>query len=138
MGLAAVGLVLGGVVSEACNGVGISDEWDNGVKFPDENELVVGGCRDEAANADWQAEGADSAEWCIEGARAELSTELEPKTDEYDCCQEAHCALKVDGGSYCWWTDGKADCKDIVLKALSCCEFNCFRRRALLFENQTC
>lgn len=52
-GLVAVGLVLGGVVSAgACNGVAISEEWDRGVKFPDEKELDVGGCRDEAASAD--------------------------------------------------------------------------------------
>lgn len=52
-GLVAVGLVLGGVVSaDACNGVAISEEWDRGVKFPDENELDVGGCREDAARAD--------------------------------------------------------------------------------------
>lgn len=49
----AVGLVLGGVASaDACNGLAISEEWDRGVKFPDENELDVGGCREDAARAD--------------------------------------------------------------------------------------
>lgn len=52
-GLAAVGLVLGGVASDdACKGVGSSDEWERGVRFPDENELEVGGCKEDAANAD--------------------------------------------------------------------------------------
>lgn len=49
----AEGLELGGVASDvACKGVASSDEWDNGVKFPGVNELDVGGCNDEAANAD--------------------------------------------------------------------------------------
>lgn len=48
-----MGLVLGGVVSEAgCKGVGSSDECDSGVRFPVENEVELGGCSDDAANAD--------------------------------------------------------------------------------------
>ena len=59
-----MGLELGGVASvDACNGVASSDEWDRGVRLPDENELDVGGCRDDAASADWHTEGALNADW---------------------------------------------------------------------------
>lgn len=42
------GLELGGVSVEACKGVGSSEECDRGVKFPDEKDVDVGGCSDEA------------------------------------------------------------------------------------------
>lgn len=62
-GLDVVGLELGGVASVgACNGVASSEEWDKGVRLPEEKELDVGGCREDAASADWHTEGADNAD----------------------------------------------------------------------------
>lgn len=62
-GLEVTGLELGGVVSVvACKGVGNSEECDSGVRFPVENEVEVGGCKDEV-RADWQTLGAVSADW---------------------------------------------------------------------------
>lgn len=62
-GLDVVGLELGGVASAgACRGVASSDEWEMGVRFPDEKELDVGGCKVEAARADWQTDGAVNAD----------------------------------------------------------------------------
>lgn len=44
-----MGLELGGVSVGACNGAGSSEECDKGVKFPDEKDVDVGGCSDEAS-----------------------------------------------------------------------------------------
>lgn len=33
----------------ACKGVAISEECDKGVKFPDEKDVDVGGCNDDAS-----------------------------------------------------------------------------------------
>lgn len=78
-GLVVVGLELGGVSEGGCSGVGSSDEWEIGVRFPDENDPDTGGCSDEL-KADWQTVG--TIDWCSEGARAELRTELVPRADE--------------------------------------------------------
>lgn len=62
-GLVVVGLELGGVASVgACRGVASSEEWDRGVRLPEEKELDVGGCREDTARADWQTEGAVNAD----------------------------------------------------------------------------
>lgn len=77
------GLELGGVESVGgWSGVGSSEECDIGVRLPDVKEDDVGGCKEDAANADWQTEGAVKADWCRDGAKAEFRTELVPKAEE--------------------------------------------------------
>lgn len=62
-GLVVVGLELGGVGSVgACKGVASSEEWERGVRLPEENELEVGGWRLDAASADWHTDGAVNAD----------------------------------------------------------------------------